>query len=75
MTPPVADAGGREGGRGGECVCVLGEVESWDMEVGGGSGGPGTGGGELLETPLKVGGADVAALQRARDVRLKEPPV
>lgn len=35
----------------------------------------GEGGGELLQTPLEVGGAHVAALQRATHVLLKEPSV
>lgn len=30
---------------------------------------------ELFQTPLKVGGAHVSALQRALDVLLEEPPV
>lgn len=47
------------------CVCVLG----------GGGGVEGGGWAELLQTPLEVGGAHVAALQRAVDVLLKEPPV
>lgn len=33
------------------------------------------GGGELLQTSLEVGGADVAAPQGAMDVLLEEPPV
>lgn len=40
-----------------------------------GRGGGGSWDAKLFKTPLKVGGANVAAPQRAMDVLLKEPPV
>lgn len=62
--------GGRDGGVGSVCI-GMGKREGvmWGAREDRGRDG------ELLETPFKVGGANVTPLQRARHVGLKEPPV